>query len=629
MKCNPWRWLWGAIPIAMLAWVAVLAHRESIEKDLGAQVEAMLARSGVTWAKVAFIGRDGILTGRALDDVQHTKVMQAAHDTWGVRAIENRSGLIDKVDKYVWIATRDGNRIRLEGHVPSDAARRDITDLVRSAFPSARIEDKLVITRGAPPLDTWLAGIAFGLKQLVALKEGQVDMEQLALSLHGEAIDGRAYESATTALATGLPTGVTLRQNGVRAPLVKPWVSRLELAGDRVAITGYIPDDGARKSLRAALQKSLPKARIDDSAAFASGQPPQVAMVLDGIGSALGHLTGGVIEIKDATVSVVGVAESMGKADALRAAVKRLPGSYETSVEITTAAQTISPYVTQAALEGGAIVLTGWAPNEDARTALVAAARRAFGREIRDALEIGSGEAETWQRCLGLGFDTLRQLDKGRAVLIDRRLEVTGVADSERSMQQLSEALRDAAGGACATVTRITFPPPLPPTPAVEPSVAAASADEDRRRVEEELRQRAAAAAAAATEVEKRRDVATKCQDSLRTVARQGTILFEFAKADVDPGSHATLVKIADVIAHCPEFKVVIEGHTDSDGAPDRNQRLADRRARAVLDHLVGKGVPRSRLEAVGFGQSRNIVPNDTPENRAKNRRIEFNVVEK
>ena len=629
MRCNPWRWLWGAIPIAMLAWVAVLAHRESIEKDLTAQVEAMLVSSGVTWAKVAFVGREGILTGRALDQEQHAKAMQAAHGTWGVRTVDNRSGLIDKVEKYVWIATREGNRIRLEGHVPSDTARRDIADLVRSTFPTARIDDKLVITRGAPALDAWLAGIGFGLKQLVALKEGQVDMEQLALSLHGEAIDGRAYENAMTALAAGLPTGVSLRQNGVRPPLVKPWVARLELSGERLAITGYIPDDAARKSLRAAVLKSLPKARVDDRAAYASGAPPQVAMVLESIGGELGHLTGGVIEIEDAKISIVGVAESKSRADALRAAVKRLPASYETNVQITTAAQTISPYVTQAALEGGAIVLTGWAPSEDARTALVATVRRAFGREIRDALEIGSGEAETWQKCLGLGFDTLRQLDKGRAVLIDRRLEVTGVADSERSMQQVSEALRDAAGDACATVTRITFPPPLPPTPTVEPKGAPASADEDRRRVEEELRQRAAAAAAAATEIEKRRDVATKCQDSLRTVARQGVILFDYAKADVDPGSHATLAKIADVIAHCPEFKVVIEGHTDSDGAPDRNQRLADRRARAVLDHLVGKGVPRSRLEAVGFGQSRNIAPNDTPENRAKNRRIEFNVVEK
>ena len=151
--------------------------------------------------------------------------------------------------------------------------------------------------------------------------------------------------------------------------------------------------------------------------------------------------------------------------------------------------------------------------------------------------------------------------------------------------------------------------------------------DEDRRRIDEELRQRAAAAAAAEIEIQKRREVANQCQDSLRTVARQGVIHFDYAEAKLDKGSHATLTKVAEAIARCPEFKVVIEGHTDADGAPDRNQRLSDRRARAVLEYLAGKGVPRVRLEAVGHGQDRNIAPNDTSANKAKNRRIEFNVV--
>lgn len=650
MRCNPWRWLWGAIPIAMLAWVAVLAHRESIELDLARRADSVLARSGLNLARVSFIARDAVLTGRGLDDAQQAKAMQAVGDTWGVRSVDNRLWSVDTVERYVWIATRNGNRIRLEGHVPSDAARRDIADLVKATFPNARVDDKLVITRGAPPLETWLAGIGFGLKQLAVLKDGQVDLEGTALSLHGEAIDQPAYAGVKALAASDLPKGVSLRQNDARAPAVRPWVSRMTLAGDRLAITGSMPDERTRERFSAAVKASLPKLEIEDGTEVASGEPRDLAVVLDSLAGGLGSLEEAVIDVRDASVSITGVAASKDKADAFRAVLSRIPASFKVSEQITArGGAPDTPYVTQAALEGGAVVLTGRAPSEDARSTLVAAARRAFGREVRDALEIGRGAGATWERCLDLGFDALRQLDKGRAVLIDRRLEVTGVADSERTMQELTEALRDAAGADCATETRITFPAPAPATPQAQtvvpgpvaateemrPPAAKASpqaepapaVDEDRRRIDEELRQRAAAAAAAEIEIQKRREVANQCQDSLRTVARQGVIHFDYAEAKLDKGSHATLTKVAEAFARCPEFKVVIEGHTDADGAPDRNQRLSDRRARAVLEYLAGKGVPRVRLEAVGHGQDRNIAPNDTSANKAKNRRIEFNVV--
>ena len=71
-------------------------------------------------------------------------------------------------------------------------------------------------------------------------------------------------------------------------------------------------------------------------------------------------------------------------------------------------------------------------------------------------------------------------------------------------------------------------------------------------------------------------------------------------------------------------FKFRIEGHTDSDNASGRNQALSEARARAVVEHLVKSGFDAARLRAVGLGDSKPIAPNDTPENKARNRRIEF-----
>jgi outer membrane protein OmpA-like peptidoglycan-associated protein len=74
-----------------------------------------------------------------------------------------------------------------------------------------------------------------------------------------------------------------------------------------------------------------------------------------------------------------------------------------------------------------------------------------------------------------------------------------------------------------------------------------------------------------------------------------------------------------------PSLHVVIEGHTDDVGTAASNLALSQRRADAVLKYLViNHGVDPARLDARGVGADRPVVPNDTPENRAKNRRIEL-----
>ena len=112
----------------------------------------------------------------------------------------------------------------------------------------------------------------------------------------------------------------------------------------------------------------------------------------------------------------------------------------------------------------------------------------------------------------------------------------------------------------------------------------------------------------------------------LSEAAAQGVILFQRAKADIDPKSSLTIARLAEIIKSCPGARVEVEGHTDSEGEPDRNQRLSERRARAVLKSLTYAGVPEDRLSAVGFGAERPIASNDTPEGMARNRRIEFKV---
>ena len=102
-------------------------------------------------------------------------------------------------------------------------------------------------------------------------------------------------------------------------------------------------------------------------------------------------------------------------------------------------------------------------------------------------------------------------------------------------------------------------------------------------------------------------------------------IYFDVNKDVVKPESYGTLKGIADVMKANPDVKVKIVGHTDSDGADAANLDLSKRRGASVKDALVKDfGIDTSRLESDGMGETQPVAANDTPANKALNRRVEF-----
>jgi outer membrane protein OmpA-like peptidoglycan-associated protein len=107
-------------------------------------------------------------------------------------------------------------------------------------------------------------------------------------------------------------------------------------------------------------------------------------------------------------------------------------------------------------------------------------------------------------------------------------------------------------------------------------------------------------------------------------------IQFALDSAVILPESFGLLTEIADVIIRHPEVKQVeVQGHTDNSGTPEHNNVLSEQRAEAVRAWLVQHGVPDGRLVARGYGQDKPLVPNVTPQTRARNRRVQFIILEK
>nr|MBP9099487.1 OmpA family protein [Ferruginibacter sp.] len=103
-------------------------------------------------------------------------------------------------------------------------------------------------------------------------------------------------------------------------------------------------------------------------------------------------------------------------------------------------------------------------------------------------------------------------------------------------------------------------------------------------------------------------------------------VFFASGSAKLLPKSFKSLDEVATIVKSDDLFQIQIDGHTDAQGDDAKNQTLSDNRAKAVKDYLVSKGVPETRTNSTGYGESKPVADNKTAAGRAKNRRVEMTV---
>ena len=143
-------------------------------------------------------------------------------------------------------------------------------------------------------------------------------------------------------------------------------------------------------------------------------------------------------------------------------------------------------------------------------------------------------------------------------------------------------------------------------------------ADERQRREEAEKK-----LAQAMTDLSKFASVKQETRGIVITLS--GGVLFASAKSELLPAAELKLNSVAEALTQQdPDSKIVVEGHTDSQGGASYNQELSQRRAETVRAHLVSRGIASDRVTAQGFGPGRAIADNTSAEGRANNRRVEI-----
>lgn len=103
-----------------------------------------------------------------------------------------------------------------------------------------------------------------------------------------------------------------------------------------------------------------------------------------------------------------------------------------------------------------------------------------------------------------------------------------------------------------------------------------------------------------------------------------GDVLFRTNMSTLEPGGRRNVQKMADFLAHYPQYKALIEGHTDSVGSEALNQSLSEQRANSVKSALVGMGISPDRIATHGYGEAYPVASNNTAAGRQQNRRVEI-----
>jgi len=577
MRSSWRRLLLGLIPLLAVTAAAIHLERGAIEKDLAERAQRALGDTGALWAVLGLDGRDVVLSGKAVLDNEPVEAEAALRGVWGVRRVNNGARLEDKISPYIWSARRRGNRIGLYGYVPNKATRLTIMGIAKAAMPGFEVKDHMIVKRGVPDQDTWIAGISFAFKQLASLKKGRVDLEDLAFSVKGEAEDAAAYRALNETLKRGLPKSITLASAAIKAPVVNPYTWSAQFAGGQLVLSGHVPNDDEKAKLLAAAATAPSGTGIVDRMEPAEGAPAGWTNVAAALIKELLRLESGSIALKDAALTVGGIAADDAQAQAVRAAVRAaVTGPFKLTEQVRVreppkVEPKPEPPAPPPPAEAKPEAKSDASPADGATKLAAPAPPPPAG--LQPKADAATPKAEAAPKT-----DVAPKAHVAEAV---PKTDPAPKADPAPKSQAVAKA--DTAAKA--------DPAPkgeMPPVSAAPPSLVA------------------------------------ECRANLGKIARAGRILFDSDSTELDASSFETLNRLAAAAKGCPGVRIAIEGHADIEGSSDHNQRLSIRRAEAVVAYLVKAGADASQLEAVGFGSSRPAAPNRTAGDKARNRRIEI-----
>jgi len=212
-----------------------------------------------------------------------------------------------------------------------------------------------------------------------------------------------------------------------------------------------------------------------------------------------------------------------------------------------------------------------------------------------------------------------------RAAKLDAaaKTEQTEAAKARAEEEAMGARIQQAQADIAAASARVTLVDRL--LGDQQARLAAQQAEQARLQAEQGRQQAEGEKAALRERLRQQLNLILETRESARgLIVNMSDVLFDFNKYTLKPGTREKLAKVSGILLAYPGLKIQVEGHTDSVGSDEYNQKLSEQRAGAVRDYLVAQGVPTANISAMGFGKANPVASNDTAAGRQQNRRVEL-----
>lgn len=580
------------------AYLAAIA----VENRSVSAVRHALSAERITWAEVRADGLQITLAGTAPDEAMRFRAISATG------SVIDASHVIDAIavpppqplvpPKYAVELLRNAAGVTMIGLVPQGAHRERIAIAATVAAGAGDIADMLD-TSAYPEAALWQPSLDLGLAALELLPRSKISVEAGQVAVTAVASSRTEKANIEAQLRANKPSDVALSLNiSAPRPVIAPFTLR------------FVLEDGTGRFDACSAHTTLGRARIL-AAARTAGLKNGMSCVL-GLGvpdpswpdaaeaglATVKLLGGGSLTMSDTDITLVAPAGT--EPDLF----DRITGELETALPAMFSLQTVLPLpesdaqrvagpqeFTATYSPEGQVQLRGRVTDDLVRSATESFAHARFGRENVYAAMITDPELpKGWPMQVLVGLEALSILKSGSVAVNPGSIDISGVTNDPGGQAQVAQILTGKLTDVQDFNINISYVEP--PKQAVETGPAP---QECVKRV-----------------------VATQDDEK---------IAFAPGSSNLQGGSLRIIDAIAEILRECPDVRLEIGGHTDSQGREEMNQQLSQQRAETILFALVSRRILTRNLTAVGFGETQPIADNDTEEGREANRRIEFRLI--
>ena len=584
---------------ALLSLIAARFAVTLVEETSEYSVRQSLDTKSLTWAEVYADGLQVVLTGTAPSEASRFLAISTAG------TVVDAARVIDEMDVEALAALaaprfsieilRNEDEVSLIGLIPTGADRADLLQRLSRISNDDEIADLLESADYDIP-DGWDNAVDFGLEALEALPRSKISIDALRVTITAMAESEERKLKVEARLKREVPSGLRVSFDiSSPRPVITPFTLRFlqDEAGPRFDTCSAHTEEGRSKILGAARKAGI-EGNLDCRIGLGVPSPNWADAAALSI-AAIAELKGGSVTFSDADVTLISPpGTDQREFDRIVGALENsLPDVFALHAVLTPdpsdPSQGPAEFVATLSPEG-LVQLNGRLNDEIvAQTAESFAIARFGSATVSNRARTDEALPGDWPLRVLSGLEALSLLSNGSARVTAEDITVTGNTGSKSARSDISKLLSDKLGEGSRFSVEVTYLEKL------DPVASMLTPDE--------------------------------CETKIAEILKVRKITFEPGSDTVDATSLGTLDEISEVLGNCPELRMEIAGHTDSQGRETMNEALSKSRALAVLNALRDRRVATGSFTAKGYGETKPIASNDTEEGREANRRIEITLV--